>query len=74
MSTTTYETAKIDNATMRLSAAMNVVSALGSYFGNSGEIQRPSNEVISGALFAAEVLMEDAHTALAADTTSGVTA
>jgi len=59
--TTTYETTKIDDATLRLSAALSVVEAVGIFQENDGDIERPSNAVISGALFAARMLMEDAH-------------
>lgn len=61
--TTTYETAKIDAATLRLSAAINVIQAIGIYQDNDGDIQRPSDQIIGGALFAARLLMEDAYNA-----------
>jgi hypothetical protein len=62
--TTTYETSKIDDATLRLAAAMDVVKAIGIYQDNDGDIERPSDQIIGGALFAARMLMEDAYNAL----------
>ena len=62
--TTTYETSKIDDATLRLAAAMDVVKAMSIYLDNDGDINRPSGTVIDGALFAARMLMEDAYNAL----------